>query len=346
MSSSRSDWLVTLLLSRLSFHFPYTLSVGSVDFVFSSKGIPRESSTATEAVRRSALSWGIEADLGRLPRASVIVKDSLRQEAFETAYERIHEALDVLKLAFHSFGRVGQTELGRFSSVDVGYMQDLATKEYTPIENERAADTPVFGLQDLEPGLMFFRCLLAPEHARSELEGQLLRALKWKRRAELDGNTSDALLFYWLGIESLAKLTKADKSGLVLSRALLTLGFPGGRISEGLPETTRSALSAIPGYRNAATVLKRRLYGVVKIRDAIVHEGHAELDVSHITPGTSVTQHLSLLGRCTAQLSWSTATAIGLGYSTRKDMWQDAARVVASLRPLERIAQTTIETVL
>lgn len=334
-----------MLLTRLSFCGPHTISVGPVDFEFPRDDSAQETEQAIRSVNESASSWGFSGDLSRLPRAKTILEGVSQEEAIEIGRHRINEALDALKFTFYSFGRLTLMELGRFAAVDVGYVQNLQSKEYFSIKNPAVTDTPVFQLRDDDPSLMFFRRMLDKvEDEQTELEKQILRALKWKRRAELDGATIDALLFYWMARESLARATRDESDTEIRSRCLFILGFPDGRRWQALDCHMKGLLNAISNYSSLKKRIKDQLQIIDNIRNAIAHEGFKEIDLTEFSTSYLLEDHLSLLSRAVACIVWFASQAVATKCESRLEMWNREMEVMQTYGPLEEVAATSIST--
>lgn len=207
-------------------------------------------------------------------RASTIVEATNERAAFALAAPRIDEAIDVLALANP------MPAFSVYRLLEAGCARNLDTGEVSP--RLPLVDAPqshflnsVFLMEEHRwPARDLAQHVLSTE--RGELGERYVRSAHWARKASLESNPHQAMLFEWFATESIWNVQRDDD---VIPPIRWSLGFPNGRGAQLLAPSTRQVIDNNALHRPWSGHIDNRLQRIRVIRNQTVHNGFRLLDV-------------------------------------------------------------------
>lgn len=278
-----THYLVTRCLRRGTPHRSYPYSIGGVELRSAASDMEEEKK-AIEQSLAAHREVAVDPDVSAT-RASTIVEADHVGTAFQLAAPRIDEAIDVLSLT---------NQMPAFSSyrlLEAGCARDLDTGKVSA--RLPASDLPqshflnsLFLMEENRwPPRDIAQHVLSTE--RGELGERYVRAAHWARKAELESNPHQAMLFDWFAAESIWNVKRDDD---VIPSIRWSLGFPNGQGARLLTPSTRSALDNDPLHRPWSGHIDYRLQRIRVIRNQTVHNGFRLRDL----PATEISGLRSL----------------------------------------------------
>jgi hypothetical protein len=318
-----SDWLVVRILPSGSFYAGHSFSVGQVEISYK----PVEPPAAQKALGKSKDSFKYEADISSLPRAKVVVRNTNRIQALNRGSQLIEEVLDVINFCALDFGDI--------RTLGIGYLQDLRTKQYYPVLCEDDIVFTTMFVRDTEldnpyPWNLFRILLEKPKHSRSELEQRVLNAVSWLRQAKFQRNTVRELLFRWIALETLLKEREKE---VIATKTLVAIGFPEGEIFNKLEPAIQQELNAEQKFKPWKQELKKRFEDTQGLRDAIVHEGFKDIDLSTAGCTLPLEDYLQAIRMATARAIGFACMGLALGCKTVQELWAHKEEVFLKQYP-------------
>lgn len=218
-------------------------------------------------------------------RASTIVEADQVGTAFQLAAPRIDEAIDVLSLTnqMPAFSSYRLLEAGCARDLDTGKVS--ARLPASDLPQSHFLNSLFLMEEDRWPPRDIAQHVLSTE--RGELGERYVRAAHWARKAELESNPHQAMLFDWFAAESIWNVKRDDD---VIPSIRWSLGFPNGHGARLLTPSTRSALDNDRLHRPWSGHIDDRLQRIRVTRNQTVHNGFRLLDL----PATEISGLRSL----------------------------------------------------
>jgi hypothetical protein len=179
--------------------------------------------------------------------------------------------------------------------LDAGCARDLDTGQVTPrlpvaeLPQSHFLNSVFLTEENRWPPRDIAQHVLSTE--RGELGERYVRAAHWARKASLESNPHQAMLFEWFAAESIWNVQRDDD---VIPPIRWSLGFPNGRGAQLLARSTRQTLDNDALHRPWSGHIDDRLQRIRVIRNQTVHNGFRLLDVSPTEiPGLRSLAHLA-----------------------------------------------------
>lgn len=267
-----THYLVTRCLRRGTPHRSYPYSIGGVELRSAASDMEEERK-AIEQSLAAHREVAVDPDVSAT-RASTIVEADHVGTAFQLAAPRIDEAIDVLSLTnqMPAFSNYRLLEAGCARDLDTGKV--VARLPVSDLPQSHFLNSLFLMEDDRWPPRDIAQHVLSTE--RGELGERYVRAAHWARKAELESNPHQAMLFEWFAAESIWNVERDDN---VIPAIRWSLGFPNGQGGRLLSASTRQALDNDPLHRSWSGHIEGRLQRIRVIRNQTVHNGFRLLDV-------------------------------------------------------------------
>lgn len=268
--SDRKDWIYARVLKKGTFIFPRRpYWFGWVEFV----PLNQVDAALYDAVARSTEAYGIS----RIPPDDLhhvlirtIVLDSLSNDVEREALARFREAISIFK---HR-----ATPLpGDFEILKSGSLVDILGDVSTPLLPPWKEPTLTGALMDdraIHPTYIL-NLLLAAPNGFGQLGLAYARSQHWKMLAGTAGTTAEQVLLHWMAVEALCSVrVGADP----IPNLMYASGFPIGQRAK----SASTVAKKVPRH----SIWRKKIFSLLETirqtRNAIVHEGHRDIDVRSV----------------------------------------------------------------
>jgi hypothetical protein len=206
---------------------------------------------------------------------------------------------------------------------NVGYVLDLQTNRASGLPpSGRARPGGTLALLDEvahNPTATLTLLLAADSRVFGELGSALRRSAHWRNVAKSSSDRVQYVLMTWMACEVLCKVSECDN---VSTRILAASGFLTGRYAQILRQADRATLKT---NRSKIEYWRRELFRLVescrKLRNAIVHAGYRDIEMTAFLTAADFTTLRRFLGMALPRLQGLAVVGLQLGMRRVKEVW-------------------------